>query len=310
MHDLTLRLSVFIRQFSFICSSLCGLGHWWGPRPAHSYSSLHNDKPHLQIEKSGWDQTLYANKKLYNSCYNRRTPCYFPPIFLSICIQISFILFQSYRVRIPLFPIICWAYNLGWIRKATKWSHLHLLTSAGRSERVRKLGLMTVPCLSLVFSRLPSQRHGDGPRHALIPGAGLQRQRQLWPLQDHSGDMHLWQQGHLLLRPRCGAVALQSAQARAGQTAPAHLRNFIPDEQGPAAKVCSVSDFSPPHWSVAYCTETGRRDSVAELRDQPSSWWGSVWVSLRVEMMCVCARARVCAHLSFPALTQMCILTT
>lgn len=97
----------------------------------------------------------------------------------------------------------------------------------------------------------------------------MQRQRQLRPLQDHGGNMHLRQQRHLLLRPCSGAVALQSTEARAGQTAPAHLGNPVPDEQRPAAEVRPVSDFSPPHRSVAYRAETGRRDSVAELGDQP-----------------------------------------
>ena len=81
--------------------------------------------------------------------------------------------------------------------------------------------------------------------------------------------MHLRKQRHLLLRPCSGTVALQSTEARAGQTAPAHLRNPVPDEQRPAAEVCPVSDISPPHRGAAHRTETGRRDFVAELGDQP-----------------------------------------
>lgn len=146
--------------------------------------------------------------------------------------------------------------------------------------------------------RFPSQWHSDGPCHALIPGARLQCQRQLRPLQDYSGDMHLWQQRHLLLRPRSGAVTLQSTEAWAGQTAPAHLRNPVPDDQRPAAEVCPVSDFSPPHWSVAHCAETGRWDPVTELRDQPGPRW--VWIR---RFVCVCG------HLSAPASTWIRILT-
>lgn len=95
----------------------------------------------------------------------------------------------------------------------------------------------------------------------------MQRQRQFRPLQDHGGNMHLWQQRHLLLCPRSGAVTLQSTEARAGQTAPSYLRNSVPDEQRPAAKVCPVFDISPPHRGAAYRTETGRRDSVTEFGD-------------------------------------------
>lgn len=122
---------------------------------------------------------------------------------------------------------------------------------------------------AFLASRFPSERHRDGPRHALVPGARVQRQRQLRPLQDHGGNVHLREQRHLLLRSRGGAVALQSTEARAGQTAPAHLGNPLPDEQGPAAEVRPVSDFSPPHGGAAHGAETGRRDSVPELGDQP-----------------------------------------
>lgn len=117
--------------------------------------------------------------------------------------------------------------------------------------------------------RFPPERHSDGPRHALVPGARVQRQRQLRPLQDHRRNVHLREQRHLLLRPRGGAVAVQGAQTRAGQTAPAHLGNPVPDEPGPAAEVRPVPDIGPPHRGAAHRTETGRRDSVAELGDQP-----------------------------------------
>lgn len=100
----------------------------------------------------------------------------------------------------------------------------------------------------------------------------MQRQRQLRPLQDHRGHVHLWQQGHLLLRPRGGALALSGTQARAGQTAPAHLGNLVPDEPRPAAEIRPVSHLCPPHGGVAHRTEIGRRDPVTELRDQPGPW--------------------------------------
>lgn len=108
-----------------------------------------------------------------------------------------------------------------------------------------------------MFFRFPSERHSDGPRHALVPRARVQRQRELRPLQDHRGNVHLRKQRHLLLRPRGGAVTVQSAETRAGQTAPAHLRNTVPDEQRPAAEVRPVPDIGPPHRGAAHRTETG-----------------------------------------------------
>lgn len=83
--------------------------------------------------------------------------------------------------------------------------------------------------------------------------------------------MRLWKQGHLLLRPCGGAVPVPRTAARTGQTAPPHLRDSIPDEQGPVAEVCAVSHHRPPHGSAAHGSETGRRDSLAELRDQSSA---------------------------------------
>lgn len=139
----------------------------------------------------------------------------------------------------------------------------------------------TFSFVSNIF-RLPPERHSDGPRHPLVTGARLQRQRELWSLQDHGGNVHLWKQGHLLLRPCSGAVALQSTETRTGQAAPAHLGNPLPDEQRPAAEVRPVSDISPPHWGSAYCAETGRRDSVTELWDQSGPRWGNLCVSVFV----------------------------
>lgn len=138
--------------------------------------------------------------------------------------------------------------------------------------------------------RFPSQRHSDGSRYTLVPRARLQRKRELRPLQNHSSNMYLRQQRHLLLRPCSGAVTLQSTEARAGQTSPAHLRNPVPNEQRSAAEVRPVSDFSPPHRSVAYRTETGWRDSVSELWNQPGPRWerarACVYVCSTYKWMC------------------------
>lgn len=124
---------------------------------------------------------------------------------------------------------------------------------------------------SLFWCRFPPERHGPGIRHSLGAGAAVQRERQLRPLQDHVGDVQLRQQGHFLLRPRGGALPVPSTEARAGQTAPAHLRDAVPDEQRSAAEVRPVSDNGPSHGGAADGAEARRRDSVAELRDQPGS---------------------------------------
>lgn len=105
--------------------------------------------------------------------------------------------------------------------------------------------------------RLSPQRHRQGACHILGTGAALQRERQLRPLQDHSGDVQLWQQGHLLLRPCRGALAVPSTEARAGQAAAAYLRDSIPNEQRSAAEVRPVPDHGAPHGGSAHGPETG-----------------------------------------------------
>lgn len=59
--------------------------------------------------------------------------------------------------------------------------------------------------------------------------------------------MQLRQQRHFLLRPRRGALAVPDTEARAGQTAPAHLRDSFPDEQRSAAEVRPVFDHGASH---------------------------------------------------------------
>lgn len=78
------------------------------------------------------------------------------------------------------------------------------------------------------------------------------------------------EQGHLLLCTRGGALPVPRTEARAGQTSPAHLRDSLPDEQGPVAEVCAVSHHCPPHGGPAHGTETGGRDPLTELGDQSS----------------------------------------
>lgn len=121
----------------------------------------------------------------------------------------------------------------------------------------------------LFLCRFSSQRHSKGTCNVLRARAALQRERQLRPLQNHSSNMQLRQQGHFLLRPRRGTLAVPNTKARAGQTAPAHLRDSFPDEQRSAAEVCPVSDHSASHRGAADGTETGRRNTVPELGDQP-----------------------------------------
>lgn len=122
---------------------------------------------------------------------------------------------------------------------------------------------------SLFPCRVSPQRHSKRTRHVVGARAGVQRERELRPLQDHRSDVQLRQQGHLLLRPRGGALAVPSTEARAGQTAPAHLRDSFPNEQRPAAEVRSVPDHGASHRGAAHGAEAGRRNPVAELRDQP-----------------------------------------
>ncbi len=57
-----------------------------------------------------------------------------------------------------------------------------------------------------------------------------------------------------------------------GEAAVAHLRDVVPDEQRSAAEAGPVSDHSPPHRGAAHRSETGRRDPLLQLRDQPGSW--------------------------------------
>lgn len=116
---------------------------------------------------------------------------------------------------------------------------------------------MVVTLASLSSCRLSPQRHREGTRHILGTGAALQRERQLRPLQNHRGDVQLRQQGHLLLRPCRGALAVPSTEARTGQAAAAHLRDPLPDEQRPAAEVRSVPDHRAPHGGSPHGPETG-----------------------------------------------------
>lgn len=48
-------------------------------------------------------------------------------------------------------------------------------------------------------------------------------------------------------------------------------RNVTADGPAAAAEVCAVPDIRAPHRGVADCSETGRRDLAAALRDQPDS---------------------------------------
>lgn len=43
----------------------------------------------------------------------------------------------------------------------------------------------------------------------------------------------------------------------AGEAAAAHLRDAVPDEQGPAAEAGPVPDHGPPHRGAAHCPEAG-----------------------------------------------------
>lgn len=85
----------------------------------------------------------------------------------------------------------------------------------------------------------------------------MQRERQLRPLQNHRRDVQLRQQRHFLLRPRRCTVTVPGTEARAGQAAPAHLRDSIPNEQGSAAEVCPVSDHGASHRGAAHGAEAG-----------------------------------------------------
>lgn len=125
----------------------------------------------------------------------------------------------------------------------------------------------------LSLCRFSPQWHSKGTRYTLWARASLQCERQLRPLQNHSSDMQLRQQGHFLLCPRCGTLTVPSTEARAGQTAPAHLRDSIPNEQRSTAEVCSVPYHSASHRCAADSTEAGRWNTVTELRDQPGPRW-------------------------------------
>ena len=131
--------------------------------------------------------------------------------------------------------------------------------------------MINIHCL---FScRFSPERHRAGAGHVLGAGAGVQRERQLRPLQNHLGNVQLRQQGHLLLRPRGGALAVQSTETRAGQTAPAHLRDSFPNEQRSAAEICSISDHGASHRGAADGAEARGWNSVPELGDQPGPRW-------------------------------------
>lgn len=149
-----------------------------------------------------------------------------------------------------------------------------------RATCLRELGLpLASLCRSWIFPvlspRFPLEWHSHGTRSTVGARNHLQRGHQLWSLQDYLSDLQLWKQGHILLCPCCGIVFIPHPQARSGQTAPSHLRDSLPDEQRPAAEVCSVFDHSAPHRSLANCSEASRWNSFPEFRNQPSSWW--VW---------------------------------
>lgn len=69
--------------------------------------------------------------------------------------------------------------------------------------------------------------------------------------------MRLRQPRHLLLCARGGAVLIPHPQTRTSQTAAAHLRDTLPDEQRPAAEAGAVSYHGPPHGSAAHRPKTG-----------------------------------------------------
>lgn len=50
------------------------------------------------------------------------------------------------------------------------------------------------------------------------------------------------------------------------------FRNITSNGQTTVTKVRSVSDFGTPYRSVAYGTETGRRNSATEVRNKPDTW--------------------------------------